>query len=329
MRLSAGFLARLLSSASAIATRRLRRLKILAPGSLPSKPDSPARFAERLPVPAARPPALEADALAVLDHELRTPLNAVIGFAGLLRSLGEESDVAARSQAYAAIIEAGGEHILAVLEATLRQSRAPAGPEALPRTAGTAFAQTSDQFIDLNALLSQCAVLLAPVAAARAITVAVETPRQVLATMGKPHAVRQIVINLIANAIKFSPPGAEIRVCLATRPDERLEISVTDRGLGIEVNELAATGRPYRRGSQALERGIAGSGLGLAICRSLAAGLGGTLELESRPGAGTRARLLLVAAKAAAPCPDSHSGAAHRPARSGTTVNPILAIGAP
>lgn len=251
---------------------------------------------------------LDAHKLAALHHELRTPLNAVIGFAGLLRTLPGEQVDAARCQDYARLIEAGGEHMLAVLERATG-----AVPATVP-------------MVDLDLVVAECLDLLAPLAASRAVTLSRRLAARPMQALADGPTVRQILINLIANAIKFSPAGGSVEVATVRRPGGGLEIAVRDHGMGMEAGELATVGHPFRRGAEARTRNIEGTGLGLAISRRLAERQGGSIDLQSRPGVGTTARVNLAEY---APRLYSRPLGPQLPTQSGITVNPLFAISGP
>ena len=263
---------------------------------------------------------LDAHALAVLSHELRTPLNAIIGFAGLLRTLRNEAGIAARRDDYARIIESSGQHMLGVLEEAVGGAHV-----AQPGRHGPALSA-----IDLESSVAECLDLLTPLAAANAVTLELRHGAHPHRAIGEARALRQILLNLVANAIKFSSAGGSVKVSVHRRGNGRLEIAVADRGMGIPPSELTSIGRPYNRGAEALARQIEGSGLGLAISRQLAEQLGGCLDLESRTGAGTTARVQLREHAPSVPGrgPKRRTRLA-RPARSGTEVNPMLAMSGP
>ncbi len=232
-------------------------------------------------------PAVQLQPVAALNHELRTPLNAIIGFAGLLRTLPPDGSDMARHRDYARIIEASGEHILAVLEdATgVRSDRAR-----FPRELA---------FDDPAATVRDAIDMVAGSAAERLITLSFKAPTAPIEADVDRRALRQIVINLLTNAVKFSPRRSDIEVDL--RLDGGwLEISVRDQGFGMTAGDIARIGKPFARSREALERRIEGSGLGLAISQRLAEQLDGDLSFESAPGEGTIARLRLPVRPAAA-----------------------------
>ena len=255
------------------------------------------------------PAAFDAHKLAALNHELRTPLNAIIGFAGLMRSFGEDARLAARCRDYARIIETSGAHMLGVLEA------ATGGQAEQPCPAG--------DVADIDALIAETIELTAPQASRHAVSVRHLKRGGPVQVNGDRRQIRQILLNLTANAIKFSPPGADVGITVNRQKGGGVEVAIADQGMGIAGSDVKAIGTPYWRGQNAVARGIQGSGLGLSICRRLAENLGGNLSLESREGSGATARLELPALGCRSLARQSRI-AAH----SGSGVNPVLAIGA-
>ena len=224
--------------------------------------------------------AVQPQPVAALNHELRTPLNAIIGFAGLLRTLPPDGSDMARHRDYARIIEASGEHILAVLEdATGAHSDRARFPRELA-------------FDDPAATVRDAIDMVAGSAAERMISLSFKAPTAPIEADIDRRALRQIVINLLTNAVKFSPRRSDIEVDL--RLDGGwLEISVRDQGFGMTAGDIARIGQPFARSRQALDRRIEGSGLGLSISQRLTEQLDGQLSFESTPGHGTVARLRL------------------------------------
>ena len=223
--------------------------------------------------------------LAALNHELRTPLNAIIGFAGLMQALPPASTDPTRYGEYARMIEASGEHVMAVLEAAIGAAATEAPLNV-----------TETPALDIATSIRTSLDMLAPAAAERGITLQFAEPgRPILVRAGK-RAAQQILVNLLSNAVKFSPSGATVDISLRRQANAQIEIGVHDRGIGIAADDLALVGTPYMRARDARLRGIEGTGLGLAICQQLARDQGGQVRLESALGNGTTARLTLPAA---------------------------------
>ena len=225
----------------------------------------------------------EAGLLAEVAHELRTPLGAILGFAELLGM-----SPPARAPEYLAHIRDCGTHMQALIDGLIEFGGTRSGAAAL-----------AEENVAPRALLDDAALLVGPQAAARgiAIAVGVEPPLDGASLRGDRRALRRILANLLANAVRYTHAGDRIALLARPAADGGAELSVVDHGPGIPAAELARLGEPFRRGSAERARGSPGSGLGLAISRALAQAHGGALRLESAPGAGTRATLVLPAAR--------------------------------
>ena len=222
--------------------------------------------------------------LAHMSHELRTPLNAVIGFSDAMRQQ-MFGPLPARYADYARSIHEAGGHLLALINDVLDVSRIEAdryelalesfdAREAISAALALVRLQADDKGVELAAVLPPAPVM-------------VEADRR---------ALKQMTLNLLANAVKFTPSGGTVTVSVQAT-DGVLEITVADTGVGIAPADLARLGRPYEQAGDADQR-AQGAGLGLALVRALAQLHGGTLSLESALGVGTAAsvRLPLVAA---------------------------------
>jgi signal transduction histidine kinase len=223
--------------------------------------------------------------LANMSHELRTPLNAIIGFAELMaqRTLGEHSP---RYLEYAQDIEASGRYLLSIIEDLLDMSRIELGqlrlaeePVALEDLAGSVL-----KFVDHRA---------------RERRVILE--RDGFGTLPRIQAdarcLRQALINLLINAIKFSPPGATVLVTGALHSEGGIVLAIQDSGPGIKPEDMANIFEPFWQSEAYRRKAKEGVGLGLAITKRLIEAHGGTIELISGPGIGTRAVLRLPPAR--------------------------------
>lgn len=213
--------------------------------------------------------------LATVSHELRTPLNAIIGFADMM-AYGLAGQFAEPRQAeYTRIIRDSGRHLLAVVNAILDISRIES----------RAYAIQYEPFRFADAA-SACHEMLIMQAREKSI----ELRNDVLPTVGEidgdRRAVQQILINLMSNAIKFTPQGGT--VCLSAHPSgEHLVIDVSDTGIGIDQNDLERLGRPFVQLRNDYARDQDGVGLGLSIAKGLVALHDGAMTIASAPGAGT------------------------------------------
>ncbi|WP_417693323.1 ATP-binding protein [Roseibium sp.] len=221
-------------------------------------------------------------------HEMRTPLNAIIGFSDLLRKPAPGLD-AMRQQSYADLINRSGRHLLQVVEDMLDSSVLENGTRRL-----------TIEPVDLRPLAEDCIAMLQPLAAERDLTLCLAPRANYPVVAADAQALRQVLINLLGNAIKFSNPGG--RVTLTSKVEDRdVLLEVRDNGCGISVDDLARIGEPFVRcvqqtaasSSDGSKLTIPGAGLGLFIAKGLCALHGGALELESQKNQGTTARVRL------------------------------------
>ncbi|CAO3376750.1 ATP-binding protein [Azospirillum argentinense] len=233
----------------------------------------------------------KAEFLATMSHEMRTPLNGILGFARLL--LDEE--LTPRQRHHARLVRDAGRSLLTVIEDVLDFSRIEAGRLALN---STPFA--------IRDLIANCAAVLRLEAEAKGLTLNVAVAPDVPDWLsGDPDRLRQVVLNLLANAVKFTEHGGVglTIVKIADTPDgPQLTITVTDTGIGIPPDRQ---GQLFQRFSQ-IDRSRGGTGLGLAISRRLVEMMGGTVGVQSEPGVGSTFWLSLVLPRSAPPthgCP--------------------------
>ena len=220
--------------------------------------------------------------LAMMSHELRTPMNGVLGMARAL----QRTPLDQRQQGYVSTILRSGDGLMAILNDVLDISKIEAGRMDLEVGA-----------FDPKALGDQAVELWSEIARSKGLALTCEAgphlPRLVL---GDETRVRQIVLNLISNALKFTDAGS-ITVKLDAAPaadgDGGVEIVVVDTGIGMTIDQQAALFRPYAQAEASTARKFGGTGLGLAICRKLAAMMGGEIGVESEPGRGSAFRVWL------------------------------------
>jgi ligand-binding sensor domain-containing protein/signal transduction histidine kinase/CheY-like chemotaxis protein len=225
--------------------------------------------------------------LATLGHEVRTPMTGVLGMSELL--LDTPLDDVQRG--YTQSIQRAGTHLLRLVNDALDLARIEAGKLEL---------QSVD--FDLRALLADVVALLAPVARKRGLDfsdeMAAGLPHWV---RGDPLRLRQILLNLLGNAIKFTEQG-RVSLRVAALPDQRVRLEICDTGPGINAEQQARLFQRFEQaeGARTTAR-YGGSGLGLAICQELAAAMGGSISVESTPGTGTRFIVELPFGTAVAP----------------------------
>jgi signal transduction histidine kinase len=226
--------------------------------------------------------------VANMNHELRTPLNAIVGFAqiladGLFGPLGHP-----KYREYARDIIDSGRHLLVLIGDIIDFSSIDVGSREL-----------ESESIDVDAAIDEIARLLRPLAGERGISL--ETSARGLRVRGDAIAVRQVLMNLVSNAIKFSRADAVVRLASrADGPDGSVVLSVADQGAGISPEDLPSIGRPFYRTRASREALVPGTGLGLSISTALAHRMGGRLTLESTPGIGTTVTLRMPPGEATA-----------------------------
>jgi PAS domain S-box-containing protein len=231
--------------------------------------------------------------LARMSHELRTPLNAVLGFTQLLRA--RETDPTAG--AWLGHVESAGQHLLSLINDVLDLASLDTGELRIELGA-----------VDLRSLVEQTLPLLEPLRLAQDITIDLQLPPMRL--WSDPVRLRQILLNLLSNALKYNRPRG--RVIVEARVDGgRAVLAVADTGRGMSEAQLRDLYQPFNR--LGIEReGIDGTGIGLTIVKALVARLGGTIQASSRIDAGTRFELHLPLAEPAcdADVPDTPPGQA-------------------
>jgi cell cycle sensor histidine kinase DivJ len=219
--------------------------------------------------------------LATVSHELRTPLNAIIGFSEMLTSETSHGLDAERRADYARVIRDSGQHLLAVVNGILDVSRIEAGH----------FDLNPEAFA-VAPLVESCHEMMLLRAEQAGIRFDVELARDLPEAVADQLALRQVLINLLANAIKFTPRGGSVRLAAKTAGSELL-LSVSDTGIGIAESDLAQVGQPFFQARSSYDRPYEGTGLGLSVVKGLVEMHGGKLEITSRVGEGTRALVRL------------------------------------
>lgn len=244
----------------------------------------------------------KASFLTTMSHEFRTPLSIVLGYVDLLDTeVGGTINDAQRKQLQR--IRTASKHLLRLIEEILTISQVNAG-----------HGEVRLETVDVCALLRDAAALLAPMAESKRLALPLILPDQPVHFQTDPGKLRQIVFNLVANALKFTSVG-EVRISLVV-DDAALLLSVSDTGIGISADDVEHLFESFwqARGQPARQSG--GTGLGLAITRQLASLLGGDVSVQSRPGDGSTFTVRL--ARPANPNPTSFavlSGAAPRDRR--------------
>ena len=231
-----------------------------------------------------------AAALADLSHEMKTPLNAVIGFAETIREETFGPVGHPRYNEYAEHIRASGEHLLDLVVALLDIARIDADRLSL-----------SPVLTDAARLAEECAAMVRGSAETAGLRLVLDIDPDLPECVLDPRAVRQILLNLLTNAVKFTSDG-EVRLSLRREKAAMSEsgrdvvvFTVADTGIGMSAEDLARLGPRFTDAHGAGVRGADGAGLGLSLAFRLAEMHGGSLDLDSSPGEGVRARLVLPA----------------------------------
>ena len=224
---------------------------------------------------------LKSDFLANMSHELRTPLNGIIGLSSLLDS-GIHGTLTPRQHEYIAQLQRSGEHLLALVNDLLDMSRIEAGVDDI-----------EIEHVGVMSVVEEATGLVYAEAQTADVKVITSEAAGAGAVLGDRRRVTQVIVNLLANAIRHSPAGGEIRV-IATRRGDRVEISVSDEGSGIDAELFDRIFEPFARGA---DHNLAGSGLGLALSQSVAGQLGGDLSVRANSGDGSCFVLTMPAAE--------------------------------
>ena len=220
------------------------------------------------------------DFLATMSHELRTPLNAVIGFAEMIRDEAQGPIGTQVYRDYASDIWRSGRHLLSVISDILDFVLVESG----------ALKLQIDEF-DLAELVRGTVKLLQPQAQTVGLALHCTVPDRAIAR-GDERRLRQVLLNLLGNAVKFTPSDGSVEVTLAADGGAHV-IAISDTGIGIPAADLARVREPFQQADSRLNRQYEGTGLGLAICDRLVRLHGGTLDIASAIGRGTRITVTL------------------------------------
>ena len=223
--------------------------------------------------------------LTLMTHELRTPLNSIIGYAELITGIAA-SKRTDKLDAYAKDIHDGAHHLLALINDILDLSKADAG------TIGM-----QEGLFDVAAAVERCRRNMLPLAEESGVELKVDNPAPLPAFRGDERLIRQAVINLVSNAVKFTPPRGVVRVGATRMEDGGIAVDVADTGIGMSPEDIPRAFEPFQQIDHGIRRERQGSGLGLPLAKRFAELHGGTVEIASRPGAGTRVRLALPASR--------------------------------
>jgi signal transduction histidine kinase len=235
-------------------------------------------------VEAERANRAKSDFLATMSHELRTPLNAILGYAQVLEQelMGPLGNP--RYRDYAADIHRSGRHLLDLISDVLDLSKVEAG-----------HYEIVEESVDIEEVVDSAFALVRPQAQEKGVILLPDTKRYGCRVRGDRRAIRQILLNLIWNAVKYTPSGGTVAIELGV--DSGCAITVRDTGPGIPEADRERVFEPFTRGRPATNGCQDGTGIGLALCRRLAALHDAELELISEEGVGTAVTLRFPAGR--------------------------------
>jgi signal transduction histidine kinase len=219
--------------------------------------------------------------LAYTSHELRTPLNAIIGFSELM--LEEHfGKLSAKHKDYLESIRDSGQHLSDLLSDILDLSQLDAGKIEL-----------HPEWVDLDKIVSSCLELVTARARAGGVSLKSDVARTLPPVEVDPLRLKQVLINLLTNAVKFTPTGGSVTVTAGRTRSGGIALAVRDTGIGIPKSEMSRVFRPYHRVDNSMTRNREGIGLGLPLTKQLVELHGGQLRLESTEGVGTEVTVVL------------------------------------
>jgi signal transduction histidine kinase len=222
------------------------------------------------------------DFLSVMSHELRTPLNAIIGFSEVISAQDTKPPIPADYLDYAKLIEESGKHLLDMVNRILEYTKGSTGAVSL-----------EERPVALRELVDRCIAMLTPKAMAKMVSMVME-PSPALWVRGDERRLRELILSILDNAIKFHHPNGTVRIDLTDGPAGPV-VTITDNGPGIALDMQARIFDPFTQGEGSLDRRHEGIGLGLPIVQRYAQLHGGWVELDSEPGRGTIVRVHLPA----------------------------------
>jgi signal transduction histidine kinase len=221
-----------------------------------------------------------------MSHELRTPLNAVIGFSEML-ACGAAGPLDERQREYLDYIRRSGAHLLDTIDEILDLAKIDAGKLELDVEEG----------LDARALAECCVALVGDRAAAGGLALDVESETGLPRLAADEARLKQVLLNLLDNAVKFTDAGGSVALAVRRAADGGVEFAVTDTGQGMTPDEIEVAIEPFGQIDAGLARQRGGTGLGLPLARRLTELHGGSFSIDSKKGRGTRVVIGLPASR--------------------------------
>jgi signal transduction histidine kinase/CheY-like chemotaxis protein len=236
--------------------------------------------------------------VATMSHELRTPLNAIIGFSELMRSETFGSLGHGKYRDYAEDIHNSGNHLLEIINDVLDIAKAEAGKFELV-----------DSVVDCRAILVAVSPLIRTRLEKAGLTLTMNVPDGLPKLRADHRKLKQVLTNLLANAVKFTPAGGRVTVSVSADRQGGLSVAIRDTGIGIAKEHLAKVLQPFYQVDSSLSRRHEGTGLGLPLVVLMMQQHDGALQLESELGKGTEAKISFPAERLIWPESDAEEGA--------------------
>ena len=239
--------------------------------------------------------------VAHMSHELRTPLNAIIGFSDMMRLTLKKMPEDGKLLGYADDINSAGWHLLRVINDILDLSKVEAGKLDL-----------NEEEFDFSAAAEACARMIRGQMEEKTISFLCETPTSLPKLRADDLKLKQVLINLLSNAAKFTPAQGHVTLRAELQANGAFMIEVIDTGIGIDAKDIPKVFTPFSQLNANVSRTVQGTGLGLPLARALVQLHGGTLTLTSEKGVGTAATVILPASRVVRGAPARKNGQAAR-----------------
>ena len=247
--------------------------------------------------------------LANMSHELRTPMNAIIGFAEVVSNeiLGPMTDK--KYLEYVKDIHSSGLHLLSIINDVLDMAKIEAGKFDLANAP-----------LSISQVVADAVRMVREQAHQHDIELVATLPPEEVTLVGDERAIKQALLNILSNAVKFSKPGGRVDIRVRQDDVQGVTLEVEDHGIGMSKDVMVRALQPFEQADSSTARVYGGTGLGLPIAKGLAEAQGGTLTLESCEDRGTRVRIVLpTQQKAGRPAGADQARTAHSDGGSGNT----------